>query len=68
MYQYKAILSSTREVIAQEHTIEDLENAVLHYRRGQKKGEHTLGNVKVEVYHIENDHDGRIKEKLIKSI
>lgn len=65
MYQYKAILKSTREVIAENHTIEDLEKDIKHFKRGQKHGEHTRENDLIEVFHVFRDGS---KDKLIKTI
>lgn len=65
MYQYKAILKSTKEVIAQNHTIDKLENDIKHFKREQKKGVHTRANDSIEIFHVHRD-DG--KEELIKII
>ena len=41
MYQYKAILKSTREVVAEGHSLEDLEKQIKHFKREQKRNIHT---------------------------
>ena len=65
MYQYKGLLKSSREIVAEGHTVEDIEHEVLHFRREQKKAIHTKGNEPVEVVHVFRDGE---KEKLIKII
>ena len=65
MYQYKAILQSSKEVIAENHTIEKIENDIVHYKRQQKKGIHTHANDNISIYHVFRDGT---KEKLIKTI
>lgn len=71
MFQYKALLKGSKELIAEGHTVENVENQVLHYRRQQKKGEHTNMNNPVEIIHVQrthlNDHRQE-KEVLIKII
>ncbi|MCK5806870.1 MAG: hypothetical protein KAG91_00570 [Mycoplasmataceae bacterium] len=67
MYQYKAILKSSREVIAEGHNIEEIENKVKHFKREQKKGLHTKANDVIEVIHNKINHvSGKKKEELIK--
>ena len=71
MYQYKAVLRSTKEVIAEGHNITDIEHSIVHFKRAQKKGEHTHGNDLIDVYHIQRDkvhgkHEA--KEVLVKTI
>lgn len=71
MFQYKAILKSTKEVIAQGHSIDDIEHQILSYRRRQKKGEHTRSNENIEIFHVQrNQKEGskKIKEELIKIV
>jgi len=69
MYQYKAVLKSTKEVIAEGHSVEDIEHAVLHYRRQQKNNSHTEMNVPVEVIHVKHNVEKNInKEELVKII
>ena len=65
MYQYKAILKSSKKVVAENHTIDSIENDILHFRRQQKKGIHTQGNEPIEIFHVHRDDK---KEKLIKII
>lgn len=55
MYKYRAKLISTQEIIAEANTLEDLDGLILGYRRKQKLGEHTNGNEKIEVIHVEKD-------------
>ena len=67
MYQYKAILKSNKEVIAEGHNVEDIEHKVKHFKREQKKGLHTKGNDVIEIIHNKIDHiSGKKKEQLIK--
>lgn len=65
MYQYKAILKSNKKIVAQDHTIEGIENKILHYRRKAKKGFHTRENEPVEIFHV--FRNGK-KQKLIKIV
>ncbi len=65
MYQYKAILKSNRQIIAQDHSVEGVENKILNFRRKAKKGLHTRENEPVEIYHV--FRDGK-KQKLIKIV
>nr|WP_318028100.1 hypothetical protein [Mycoplasmopsis bovis] len=41
MYKYKAKLIVNQEIIATANSLEDIEAAVLGYRRKQKVGDHT---------------------------
>ncbi|VEU59316.1 MAG6790 family protein [Mesomycoplasma neurolyticum] len=69
MYQYKAILKSSKKVIAEGHTLEDVEKEIIRFIREQKKGLHTEGNIPIEIYHIERDKkkgNHFSKDKLIK--
>lgn len=69
MYQYKGKLKSTKEVIAEGHSIEEIEKLILHFKRGQKKKKHTDGNVPIEIYHVQINHvTGKYKDKLIKVV
>lgn len=69
MYQYKAVLKSTQEVIAEGHSVDDIEKAVLGFRRQQKKNEHTEMNVPVEIIHVKkNVEQNKNKEELVKII
>ena len=69
MYQYKAILKSSKKVIAEGHNVEDIEHKVKHFKREQKKGLHTKGNEVIEIFHNKINHiSGKIKEELIKVI
>lgn len=71
MFQYKAILKSTKEVIAEGHSVDDVEKQVITYRRGQKRGEHTRSNENIEIIHVHrNKKEGtqHVKEELIKII
>ena len=65
MYQYKAILKSTKETVAEGHTVQDVENQIVHFKRQQKRGEHTDMNVPVEIFHIYRNGE---KEELVKII
>ncbi|WGI36279.1 MAG6790 family protein [Mesomycoplasma lagogenitalium] len=71
MYQYKAVLKSNKKVIAQGHSLEDIEKDIKHFIRQQKKGIHTESNVPIEIYHIYRDKTSgseTSKEKLVKII
>lgn len=69
MYQYIAKLKSSLEIIAEGHNVEDIENQIKRFRRGQKKGEHTKMNEPVEIFHVFSDtKHGRGKEVLLKII
>ncbi|TCG11096.1 MAG6790 family protein [Mycoplasma todarodis] len=69
MYQYKAVLKSTKEIISQGHTLEDVEKDIKGFRRGHKHGLHTDSNVQVEIYHVLRDQkEGHGKDKLLKVV
>ena len=69
MYQYKAQLKRNKEVIAQGHSVEDIEKQIVHYKREQKKGIHTNMNNEIEIIHVLRDQvHGDKKEKIIKVI
>ncbi|OYD26550.1 hypothetical protein EI74_0755 [Mycoplasma testudineum] len=71
MYQYKAILKTTGEKIAEGHSVQEVEQEVKSYRRGQKHGEHTRGDDLVEIIHVERSKkEGTLasKEKLVKTV
>ncbi|MGV2392458.1 UNVERIFIED_CONTAM: hypothetical protein O8I53_05470 [Campylobacter lari] len=64
MYKYKARLISSQEVIAQANHLDDLDGMILSYRRKQKAGEHTSGNERIQVIHVERDSlKGKHKSK-----
>lgn len=71
MYKYKAILVSSREKVAEANTLMELEGQIKSFRRGQKRGEHTRANEKIEIIHNErNNLEGKrkSKEELIKIV
>lgn len=71
MYQYKAILKSTKQKIAEGHSIEDIEKQVVHFRREQKYGIHTRKNEPIEIIHLHRNKTigvGHSKEEIIKII
>ncbi len=69
MYQYKATLKSNKEVIAQGHSIEDIEKQILHFKREQKHGLHTNMNNQIEIFHVKRDQlHGDGKDVLIKTV
>lgn len=71
MYQYKGILKSTQEVIAEGHTLEDVEHQIVTFRRGQKKGEHTRANEQIQIVHVKRSQkEGSFlaKEDIIKVV
>ena len=65
MYQYKAILKSTKEVIAENHSKEQIMHDIKHFKREQAKNIHTHGNDQIEIYHTFRDGS---KDKLIKVV
>ena len=69
MFQYKAVLQKGKKIIAEGHSIEDLEKQIVHFKRQQKYNEHTNMNNKIKIYHCFRDEGkGKRKEKLIKVI
>lgn len=71
MYQYKAKLVSSQEIIAEANNLEDLNAQIISFRRGQKRGEHTSGNEPIQIIHIErNSLKGKnlSKEEIIKTV
>ncbi|VEU63524.1 MAG6790 family protein [Mycoplasmopsis bovirhinis] len=71
MYKYKARLLSDGQIIAKANTLEELEGLIKGFRRGQKHREHTQGNVKIEIIHVERNHlrgENYSKEVLIKVV
>lgn len=71
MYQYKAILNTTKEVIAEAHSVDDLEKDIIRFKRAQKRDEHTRSNDKINVYHVTRktaEGKNQVKETLIKTI
>lgn len=65
MYQYKAVLKSTKEVIAENHTIEKIEADIKHFQRETKHGIHTKGGDTIQIFHVFRDGS---KEELLKEI
>lgn len=70
MYQYKAVLESSKETIAEGHTLDEIMHHIVHYKRQQKKGAHTHSNDKIAIYHVQRDHvhGKRSHEKLVKIV
>lgn len=69
MYQYKARLTTSLEIIAQGHNVEDVEHQIKKFRRAQKRGEHTKMNIPVEIIHVFRDlKKGQGKEILLKIV
>lgn len=69
MYQYKARLKQSQEIIAEGHTLEEVEKQIIHFKREQKKGIHTNMNNQIEIIHIQRDQiKGKGKEKLVKVV
>ena len=66
MYQYKAILNSSKEVIKKDHTIEDIEKFIVGWRRknADKSSE------KIEIIHVfrSNKLTWKSKEELVKVV
>lgn len=52
MYQFRAVLRSTNEIISEGHTIDDVEKDIVHFKRQQKHNAHTRGNEKIVIYHM----------------
>lgn len=52
MYQYKAVLVSSKEVITEGHTLEEIEHALIAYRRQAKKGVHPHTNDQIKIVHV----------------
>ncbi|ADE19729.1 MAG6790 family protein [Mycoplasma crocodyli] len=71
MYKYKAKLVASQEIIANANSLEELEGLIKGFRRGQKRGEHTRANEKIEIIHIErNNLEGKksSKEEVLKIV
>lgn len=71
MFQYKAVLLSTNEIIAEGHSVQDVENDIKKFKRAGKKGEHTRVNEKIEIIHIQRDQRKGVwysKEETIKVV
>ena len=69
MYQYKAVLLKKKEVIAQGHTVEDVEKQIIHFKREQKYGLHTDMNNQIQIIHVKRDQvHGTGKEEVIKIV
>ncbi|QGZ97831.1 hypothetical protein GE118_03380 [Mycoplasma sp. NEAQ87857] len=71
MYKYKAKLLSHGDIVAQANTLEELEGLIKGYRRGQKHGEHTNANEKIQIVHVErNNLEGKkgSKEVIVKVV
>ncbi|MGL5205471.1 MAG: MAG6790 family protein [Metamycoplasmataceae bacterium] len=66
MYQYKAVLSSNKEVLTKDHTIEDIEKFVVGWRRRNTE----KANENIEIIHVyrNNKLSWRPKEELVKII
>lgn len=70
MYQYKAILRKTGDLIAEGHTFNEIEHGIKHFKRAQKRGEHTNGNDRIEIYHTRRNKlfGFKAKDELVKVI
>ena len=69
MYQYKAVLKRSKEIIAEGHSIEDIEKQIVHFKREQKHGFHTNMNNEIEIFHVRRDQlHGDKKNDLIKVV
>ena len=69
MYQYKAILKQSKEMVAEGHTLDDIEKQIVSFKRKQKKGIHTNMNNQIEIIHVQRDQvHGKGKEKIIKVV
>ena len=69
MYQYKAVLKHSKQIIAEGHSLEDVENQIVHFKRGQKYGRHTNMNNEITIIHNLRDKvSGKYKEKIIKVV
>ncbi|AAT28074.1 MAG6790 family protein [[Mycoplasma] mobile] len=71
MYQYKAVLKSTQEIIAEGHTVEDIEHQIVAFRRAAKKGDHTRSNEQVQIIHVkraQKEGANLAKEEVVKIV
>ncbi|WP_027334210.1 MAG6790 family protein [Mycoplasma elephantis] len=71
MYQYKAVLNSNQEIIAEAHSIEDIEKQIKRFKREQKQNLHTRGNDTISIYHVNRktaEGNNNEKEKLVKVV
>ena len=69
MYQYIARLKASKELIAEGHTVEDIEHQIVRFKRGIKRGEHTRDNEQIEIVHVHRDQvGGNPTEKLVKVV
>ena len=69
MFQYKAVLRSSKKVISEGHDVEDVLHGVKNFRRGQKYGIHTDSNVPVDIFHVKRDKvSGKHADILLKTI
>ncbi len=66
MYQYKAVLTSNKEILTKDHTIEDIEKFVVGWRRKNP----SKSNENIEIIHVfrSNKLTWRSKEELVKII
>lgn len=66
MYQYKAVLTSDKQVLTKEHTIEDIEKFVVGWRRKNS----SKSNENIEIIHVFriNKLSWKTKEELVKII
>ena len=63
------MLKNDKKVIAQGHSVEDIEKQIIHFKRDQKKGLHTHMNDQIEIIHVKRDQlHGDKKEVLIKVV
>lgn len=71
MYQYKAILQKSNKVIAEAHSVEDVEKLIVRFKREQKRNLHTRGNEKINIFHVTRktaEGQNQTKETLIKVV
>lgn len=69
MYQYKAILRSTKQIVAEGHSIKSILALVKSFKRQQRKGIHTHANDQIEIIHVHRDKlHGFGKPKLVKIV
>ncbi|MGL6125155.1 MAG: MAG6790 family protein [Metamycoplasmataceae bacterium] len=66
MYQYKAVLTSSKEVLTKDHTIEDIEKFIVGWRRRNA----SKANENIEIIHVfrNNKLSWKSKEELVKIV
>lgn len=69
MYQYKAVLKHNKKLIAEGHTVQEIEKLIVRFKREQKYGIHTNANNQIAIIHVLRDKiRGKWQEKIIKIV